>query len=95
MYKLCTLYRYELGRGIPVSIRSVERLQSGSTYTVYMDRINNAGRLRVSGQAEATGDDGSRFTQLNLYSDSRFVFYLGESIHHYSYRQLSTCSILL
>ncbi len=71
--------RYELGRGIPVSIRSAEPLQSGNTYTVSMDRSGNQGRLQVNGQPEVIGDDDSRFSLLNLYSDNRFVLYLGKS----------------
>ncbi len=70
-------YRFELGRGTPISVRSSERLQSGSTYTVYMDRSGNQGRLLVSGQVDKTGDDTSRFSLLNLYTDDRFVIYLG------------------
>ncbi len=43
-----------------------------------MDRSGNQGRLRVSGQAEVMGNDDSQYSLLNLYSDNRFVVFLGK-----------------
>ena len=50
---------------------------------VFLCRVDNAGLLRVSGQQDVFGSSGPPDRYLNLYTDERFVLYLGTVPVHF------------